>query len=110
MRQDTDDAYAAALMFRVGHPVNDNTNYDIVYKDLQKPLKGGTFSFYLWLRNGLPTNHGVFAVEALAYDKDGNAYSLGRSDLLGWSGDERYFTSPDDPNVAAWRAGTSMRA
>ncbi len=101
VRQDTDDAYAAALMFRVGHPVNDNTNYDIVYKDLQKPLKGGTFSFYLWLRNGLPTNHGVFAVEALAYDKDGNAYSLGRSDLLGWSGDERYFTSPDDPNVAA---------
>ena len=100
VRKDTDDNYAAALMFQVGHPLADR-NYDIIYKDLQVPVKGGKFSYYLWLRNGLPMNHNVFATAAIAYDKEGNAYNLGVSDVLRWSGDERYFTTPDDPNVAA---------
>lgn len=100
VRKDTDDNYAAALMFQVGHPLADR-NYDIIYKDLQVPVKGGKFSYYLWLRNGLPMNHNVFATAAIAYDKEGNAYNLGISDVLGWSGDQRYFETPDDPNVAA---------
>lgn len=72
-------------------------------------LKAGKFSYYLWLRNGLPMNHNVFATAAIAYDKEGNAYNLGVSDVLRWSGDERYFTTPDDPNVAAMAAGIIMK-
>lgn len=101
VRQDTDDAYAAALMFRVGHPVNDNTNYDIVYKDLQKLSRAALSASTSGCATVCRPITACSPWEALAYDKDGNAYSLGRSDLLGWSGDERYFTSPDDPNVAA---------
>ncbi|MHB8964170.1 MAG: hypothetical protein ACYC5K_13570, partial [Saccharofermentanales bacterium] len=99
VRTETDDNYSTSLMFEVGHPLIDR-DYDIKYKDLQAPVKGGKFSFYVWFRNGYPQNHNVFALEAVAYDKDGKAYSLGQSDVLSWSGDERYFTAPEDPNVA----------
>ncbi len=100
VRRDTDDGYAAALMFKIGHPLA-RRDYDIVYKDLQYPIKGGTLSYYLWLRNGLAMNHNVFATGAIVYDAKGNAYNLGTSDVLPWSGDQRYLTAPDDPGVAA---------
>jgi len=47
-----------------------------IYKDLTEPVVGGTFSFYYWLSNYY-SNLG-FGLEAIAYDKEGNAYSLGK--------------------------------
>lgn len=86
VRTDTDDLYAVSLMFKINHPLADR-DYDIIYKDLQVPVKGGKLSYYIWFRNGLPINHDVFSTAAVVYDKEGNAYNLGISDPLGWSGD-----------------------
>jgi hypothetical protein len=49
---------------------------DSLFKVLPVPLKGGRFSFYFWFSNYFA--QGSFGLEAVGYDKDGKAYSLGK--------------------------------
>lgn len=94
IRHETDsDEYALQFMAVVNHPLTEQRPYDILYKDLSVPVEGGTFDFYFWFRNGFEYNHNVFALEAYAFDAEGNAYGLGaipdpeEAPGLDWSGD-----------------------
>ncbi len=94
IRPETDsDEYALQFMAVVNHPLTEQRPYDIIYKDLSVPVEGGTFDFYFWFRNGYEYNHNVFALEAYAFDAEGNAYGLGampnagEAPGLAWSGD-----------------------
>ena len=108
VRQDTDpDNYSVVFLHALGDEgyapkVYQNT----IYKELSSPVMGGSFSFYFWFRNGIPANWNVFALEAIAYDKDGKEYPLGAypdNNLLGWSGGENYSEGgSDDPRTNGW--------
>ena len=109
VRQETDpDDYSIVFLHALGDDGYTPRVYqNTLYKELSRPVMGGSFSFYFWFRNGIPANWNVFALEAIAYDKDGKEYPLGAypdNNLLGWSGAENYNEggSKEDPRANGW--------
>jgi|GEM_PF-7120499 len=103
------DAVSILWLQHINDSVRPDVKEMLLYKDLAAPVTGGSFSFYYFLANHYAS--GSFGLEAIAYDKAGNAYSLGKpfdnSGLL-WSVGDGNVVNPDPVLSGGWNHYTGV--
>ncbi|MHB1455120.1 MAG: hypothetical protein ACYCYM_14360, partial [Saccharofermentanales bacterium] len=72
------DGFSVAWNYSMYAAVNAGT-YDFLVKNLEEPVVGGAFEFYFWVRDAGGVDANGLKIEAIAYEADGTAYSLGTS-------------------------------